>query len=769
VLGASGFDWATFKDQLSGVTMDMTIDALDAGPVPAAAGILARFAAVEGLSGTPFGDILRGDHADALTLPQAGAQGSVLTNIAISDGLQEFLGVGVTSFGTGNIILGGDGSDIIEGRGGDDLIDGDAWLNVRISVRANIDSTGAEIDSYDSMAPLVPLMLNGTYNPGQLVIVREILPGNGGFDTAVFSDVMANYTITTDGDGVTTVSHLVAPSGGGNISDSTDRLTNIERLQFADQSVVLAAGQNAEPAGLLEISDTTPGVFQQFTVSDAGISDADGLGPISYVWQFEPNPGTGIFQDILTNTGVGVVRVTGPTFKVTPQVFGFALRVQGFYQDGNGVLETVVSAATDLVTAEPPTVAQAINDVTVDEDAVPTVIDLTPVFADADVPNGDVLTLTTVSDNPGVVFASVEGTQLTLTFLPNANGTANISVTATDLVGLTVTDTFTVTVNAVNDTPIVVQKLADLDVLVNAPAAVIDLTAVFTDVDIATNGDVLVLSAVSDNPGLVTTSLVGGQLTLTFATDVSGRANVTVTATDLAGESVSDVFAVTTGIDVVLAPGGLSSLVYTERDGSVVTVRFGGTTGSATVHIVGGVAVTARGARGMVQAPDGGDITSILLEGTTSRNSLSFTVSQRSGDGLATVGTITGNAVLGRLTAPKVDLTGEGIDLGPAGGILNLSVHDLLNGSDIVLSGNLGRPINIVTGLLDTGSGHCLRLGDPHTQRGPVDRLATVGTNRRHTDCPRRPHTRFGRRLRSPYRHWCPISVHGKVGRRGHD
>ena len=75
----------------------------------------------------------------------------------------------------GNIILGGDGSDIIEGRGGDDLIDGDTWLNVRISVRANADGTGAEIASFDSMAPMVPLMLDGTYNPGQLKIVREIL------------------------------------------------------------------------------------------------------------------------------------------------------------------------------------------------------------------------------------------------------------------------------------------------------------------------------------------------------------------------------------------------------------------------------------------------------------------------------------------------------------------------------------------------------------------------------------------------------------------
>ena len=44
------------------------------------------------------------------------------------------LGAGVTSFAGGNIILGGDGSDTIKGRGGDDIIDGDKWLNVRIGV-----------------------------------------------------------------------------------------------------------------------------------------------------------------------------------------------------------------------------------------------------------------------------------------------------------------------------------------------------------------------------------------------------------------------------------------------------------------------------------------------------------------------------------------------------------------------------------------------------------------------------------------------------------
>ena len=111
-----------------------------------------------------------------------------------------------TGFATGNIILGGDGSDIIEGRGGDDVIDGDAWLNVRISVRQNIDGTGPEIASFDSMAPMIPLMLTGTYNPGQLVAVREIMPAREPLAALTFRHrsvlrQLSDYTIIINDDG----------------------------------------------------------------------------------------------------------------------------------------------------------------------------------------------------------------------------------------------------------------------------------------------------------------------------------------------------------------------------------------------------------------------------------------------------------------------------------------------------------------------------------------------------------------------------------------
>src|SRR5215467_12084697 len=189
--GMSGFDWTTYKNDLFGMTVDMRLPLFaPAHGLPFAPGavqpvgqspdsILDRFAEVEGLSGSKGNDLLFGDDQTADIIANITARGSVLTNISLISGLQEFLGNGVTSFGAGDIILGNDG---------DDLIDGDKWLNVRISVRANKDGTGPEIASYDSMKDLVPFMRDGIYNPGQLVAVREILPGHAAFDTAIFSN-----------------------------------------------------------------------------------------------------------------------------------------------------------------------------------------------------------------------------------------------------------------------------------------------------------------------------------------------------------------------------------------------------------------------------------------------------------------------------------------------------------------------------------------------------------------------------------------------------
>ena len=149
MFGGSGFDWADYKDDAIGVTIDIDGRFFDQPPVPGSgASALARFDIMEGLSGSKHDDYLFGDNAVDLVGGEVGGApgGSALTNIALINGLQSFLdtaleipGTHVTAFTTGNIILGGDGSDIMMGRDGEDLIDGDAWLNVRIGVYAKDD------------------------------------------------------------------------------------------------------------------------------------------------------------------------------------------------------------------------------------------------------------------------------------------------------------------------------------------------------------------------------------------------------------------------------------------------------------------------------------------------------------------------------------------------------------------------------------------------------------------------------------------------------
>jgi len=294
----------------------------------------------------------------------------VLTNIGLIDGLQGFLNgmLGtlatptVTSFDGGNIILGGDGSDIIEGRGGNDLIDGDAWLNVRISVRnaAAPDDPASEMLSADSMVDLVPAMVAGWYSPSQLQIVRELkYSETQDFDTAVFSGALVDYNITINDNGTPgdLSDDIVTVTDSVDARDGSDTLRHIERLQFSDQAIVLG-GLNDEPDGSLTISGT-PAEDQLLTVSIAGVTDADNVsptnpdgaitGPVSYFWQAELVPDSGVFTTLDTFGAGEASRVEGLTFTPGDDEVGLQLRVMAVYKDANGVLETVFSEPIDRV------------------------------------------------------------------------------------------------------------------------------------------------------------------------------------------------------------------------------------------------------------------------------------------------------------------------------------------------------------------------------------------------------------------------------------
>ena len=120
----------------------------------------------------------------------------------------------ITGNSSNNTLSGGAGDDYLEGNGGDDTIDG------------------------------------GTHTTG---------------DVAVFNDVYANYTITESG-GTYTVAH-----NGGAGSDGTDTITNVEYLEFSDQTIDLSTWPTVT-------STTTPsGIGSQDTAGDPVYATSDGV------------------------------------------------------------------------------------------------------------------------------------------------------------------------------------------------------------------------------------------------------------------------------------------------------------------------------------------------------------------------------------------------------------------------------------------------------------------------------------------------------------
>lgn len=270
---------------------------------------------------------------------------------------------------------------------------------------------------------------------------------------------------------------------------------------------------------------------------------------------FDPDvftSGDTVTYSIVSNSNTGLV---------TPSVNAGQLELQ-LLADQNGQSVIVVRATdvagesiTDTLTLnvipvnDAPRLAQALPDVTVNEDATAPQLVLSPqYFFDPDVLlNGDVLTFALVSNsNPLLVTPQIAGSTLTLNLSPNQSGSAVITISATDSDGQTITDTFNLIVNPVNDLPITQpdsytvaqgQSLTTTDPrgLVGGPE---DDGVLANDRD----PEGAVLSAVLvDGPQAATAFALNSNGTFTYRHDFnSGRTSDTFTyrATDGSGQSV---------------------------------------------------------------------------------------------------------------------------------------------------------------------------------------------------------------------------------------
>ncbi|MCX7041375.1 MAG: hypothetical protein NT117_01525, partial [Gammaproteobacteria bacterium] len=462
-------------------------------------------------------------------------------------------------YSAGNSMLGGEGSDRITGdsfktaaalgqvtpaallNGGNDIIDGDAWLHVEL------------MQGYQAGSNILREIVFGNLDGSANHRATDV-------DTAVYNDVIANYVIRydSDGDGVLTIiDNVISASnasqarlqgdaqgfvqiihspilggGGGNVpgvplaNDGTDMVRNIERLEFFDQSVELnvrgnvalttavvgipgGLGSNRLPTvvgGALVLTDSGPvGAiaapvigdtlsFNDAALASFGISDANGIvGGVSLQWQM---------QDVAHPGYINISGANAATLVLTDQMLGESIRLVASYTDGKGIREQIISNSTVAVAATP-----AVNHA--------------PIINQQTNPVG--LPDTTVLEDRGLGGPHVVGGPAGLSAgiflaLDQVFSDDNTPLTPG---GLVFTATLAGTLNGVN-----VDGIA-----INAPGGAANPAGLFFDT--------LTTNAAGNQVGHLY-SLNGGVGGANFA----GTVNIRMTVTDAAGLSVTDTFAV---------------------------------------------------------------------------------------------------------------------------------------------------------------------------------------------------------------------------------
>ncbi|HHG3491716.1 TPA: tandem-95 repeat protein [Vibrio parahaemolyticus] len=185
------------------------------------------------------------------------------------------------------------------------------------------------------------------------------------------------------------------------------------------------------------------------------------------------------------------------------------------------------------------------DDTAITDEDTPVTIDVLPNDTDID---GDKLSIQSASvpETQGKV-EIVDG-KLVFTPAENFHGDAEITYTITDG-ALTDQATVNVTVNAVNDTPVVESSIADQTLAEDFTPYTIDLNTAFSDVD---NVDGELTFSVSGNSN-IQVAIVNGIATFTPTAAWNGSEALTFTATDPSGESVSQTvnFTVASVADIV--------------------------------------------------------------------------------------------------------------------------------------------------------------------------------------------------------------------------
>uniref|UniRef100_UPI002B405AC3 putative Ig domain-containing protein n=1 Tax=Cellvibrio chitinivorans TaxID=3102792 RepID=UPI002B405AC3 len=292
------------------------------------------------------------------------------------------------------------------------------------------------------------------------------------------------------------------------------------------------------------------------TVSNA-IADQTTAEDANFNYQFAANTFADVDGDALTYTatlaGGGALPAwlsfdaTTRTFSGTPANSDVGvISIDVIANDGNGGTVTENFSITVTNSNDAPTVANAIADQIIAEDANFNFQFAANTFADVD---GDALTYTATLAGGGALPAWLSFDAATRTFSGTPTntdvGVISIDVVASDGNGGVVTENFSITVTNVNDVP-TSNGIADIYLQAGAAPLQINLQNVFQDVE---NGTALLWSLVENTNIAIATGVqidpATGVMTLTFAPRDGGSSLITLRAQDADGAAVETQFRVT--------------------------------------------------------------------------------------------------------------------------------------------------------------------------------------------------------------------------------
>lgn len=454
----------------------------------------------------------------------------------------------------------------------------DEDASIEISVLANDSDAESETltvtaasDPANGSVEITSLNTKVTYTPdanfsGTDSFTYTVADTNGNFNTATVSLTVSSLpdapianddTVATDEDTPITVYSLVNDSDPDNDSFKITSVTGVANGTIAElpldgQSFTYTPNLNSIQSETLTytITDATDRTATAtVTINITPVNDA----PVAQNDTTSTDEDTAVVISVLTNdsdvdagdtltitaydgltTGSVEIINSNTQLRFTPAAnwhdsttFTYAIR------DAAGLTSSAsVTVSASSINDAP--VITTIEDQTIAEDGATTEL----AFSATDV-DGDVLTVTTASDNAvlvpesGISLESASGGSNSITVTPaaNANGTATITLTADD--GFTTTtESFLLTVTAANDAPLAVD---DTGITTNEDTAV-EISVLTNDSDIESE-DLTVTAVGTATHGTLTITSLNKKVTYTPASNYNGSDAFTYTVTDASGAS----------------------------------------------------------------------------------------------------------------------------------------------------------------------------------------------------------------------------------------